>query len=66
MRRRGAVPDAHSGIGLGLCQMISERSHQPSSWSAMATRAGMSIRSFGLIRYSEWRKIGTDLRCRFS
>ena len=37
-----------SGIGLGLCQTISLRSHQPSACSASATRAGIIIRSFGL------------------
>ena len=47
-----------SGIGFGLFQMISLRSHQPSACNAIATRAGIIIKSFGLRpgglpRYSE-------------
>ena len=37
-----------SGIGFGFDQMMSERSHQPSAWSANATRQGMPTRFFGL------------------
>nr|AKH46656.1 DNA methylase N-4/N-6 domain-containing protein [uncultured marine virus] len=37
-----------SGIGFGLCQMMSERRNHPSAWSANATRHGMPQRSFGL------------------
>jgi hypothetical protein len=36
-----------SGIGLGLCQMMSLRRYQPSACSASATRAGIIRRSFG-------------------
>ena len=34
-----------SGMGLGLCQMMSRRSHQPSAWRASASRAGIISRS---------------------
>ena len=36
-----------SGWAFGLCQITSERSHQPRSWSAKASRQGIPIRSLG-------------------
>ena len=35
------------GIGFGLCQIMSDRNHQPSACNANATRAGIMQRSFG-------------------
>src|SRR3990167_742887 len=35
-------------MGLGLAQMMSERSHQPSAWRAKATNSGMDTKSFPL------------------
>jgi hypothetical protein len=35
-----------SGIGFGFAQMMSERSHQPSVWRAIATIHGIGTMSF--------------------
>ena len=37
-----------SGIGFGLCQIMSERRYHPSACNANATRQGMPTRSLGL------------------
>lgn len=47
------------GIPFGLAQIMSERSHQPSSCNAKARRHGTPIRSFGLYPDSALRRLLT-------
>jgi hypothetical protein len=53
-----------SGMGFGLCQMMSWRRYQPSSWRAKATRQGMPIRSFSFS--PSWSLFGLFSRLPFS